>query len=231
MALTDYPARRRRLEHGGRRSHRCPRRPRRVDETALPKLLPIVDVLDQDDTYLVESNDIAGILSLYGLPAPIALIDQLLNVDMLQQLGSRLKENQIRLSNNFLGTLQLRGNQLVRVATSSEIVQELRKAAEAQALTTFAFDLFGRCQWGDNVFEGGRSFLLCRHLTIHANEFTQSAQPQGTPVPAPVSVPAVAGTLVADSAIYVANHRNGNVTLRNLSRLMDQGTNQEITIS
>ena len=108
-------------------------RPRRVDETALPALLPIVDVLDQDDIYLVENNDIAGILSLYGLPAPIALIDQLLNVDFLQRLGSRLKENQIRLSNNFLGTLQLRGNQLVRVAVSSEIVQELRKAAEAQA--------------------------------------------------------------------------------------------------
>ena len=142
-----------------------------------------------------------------------------------------MKENQIRLSNNFLGTLQLRGNQLVRVATSSEIVQELRKAAEAQALTTFAFDLFGRCQWGDNVFEGGRSFLVCRHLTMHANEFTQSAQPQGTPVVVAANPSAVAGTLVADSAIYVANHGSGNVTLRNLSRLMDQVANQEITIS
>jgi hypothetical protein len=194
-------------------------------------LLPIVDVLDQDDIYLVENNNIAGILSLYGLPAPIALVDQLLNVDFLQRLGSRLKENQIRLSNNFLGTLQLRGNQLVRVAVSSEIVQELRKAAEAQALTTFAFDLFGRCQWGDNVFEGGRSFLVCRHLTMRANEFTQSAQPQGTPSVVAANPPALAGTLVADSTIYVANHGTGNMTLRNLSRLMDQGTNQELTIS
>ncbi len=46
-----------------------------------------------------------------------------------------------------------------------------------------------------------------------------------------VNPPAVAGTLVADSTIYVANHGTGNVTLRNLSRLMDQGTNQELTIS
>ena len=206
-------------------------RPRRVDETALPVLLPIVDVLDQDDICLVESNDIAGILSLYGLPAPIALIDQLLTANVLPVLSSRLKENQIRLSNNFLGTLQMRGNQLVRVAVSSEIVQELRKAADAQAVTTFAFDLFGRCQWGDNVFEGGRSFLVCRHLTMHANEFTQSAQPQGTPAIGAVNIPGLAGTIVADSAIYVANHGTGNVTLRNLSRLLDQVANQEITIS
>jgi len=31
--------------------------------------------------------------------------------------------------------------------------------------------------------------------------------------------------------IYVANHGTGNVTLRNLSRLMDQVANQEISIS
>ena len=91
--------------------------------------------------------------------------------------------------------------------------------------------MFGCCQWGDNVFEGGRSFLVCRHLTMHANEFTQSAQPQGTPAVVAANPPAVAGTLVADSTIYVANHGTGNVTLRNLSRLMDQAVNQELTIS
>ena len=57
--------------------------PRRVDETALPVLLPIVDVLDQDDICRVENNDIAGILSLYGLPAPISFIDQLLTPNVL----------------------------------------------------------------------------------------------------------------------------------------------------
>jgi len=41
----------------------------------------------------------------------------------------------------------------------------------------------------------------------------------------------VAGTLAADSMIYVANHGTGNVTLRNLSRLMDQVANQEISIN
>jgi hypothetical protein len=155
----------------------------------------------------------------------------LLTPNVLPVLSGRLRENQIRLSNNFLGTLQVYGNQLVRVGVASEIVQELRKAADAQQITTFPFDLYGRCQWDDNVFEGGRSFLVCRHLTLHANEFTQSAQPQGAPAPAPANLPAVAGTIVADSAIYVANHGTGNVTLRNLSRLMDQVANQEITIS
>ena len=202
-------------------------RPRRLDETVL---LPSVDVLDQDNICLLENNDIAGILSLYGLPAPIALVDQLLNGDILQLLSSRLKENQIRFTSSFLAPCSC-------AATNSsawrwrEVVEELRKAAEAQQSITFAFDVFGRCQWGDNVFEGGRNLLVCRHLTMHANEFTQSAQPQGAPVIGPANLPAVAGTLIADSTIYVANHGSGNVTLRNLSRLMDQVANQEITIS
>ncbi len=202
-----------------------------MDETALPALLPIADILDQDDICLLENNDIAGILSLYGQPAEIAFVDQLLNVDFLQRLGSRLKENQVRLSNNFLGTLQLRGNQLVRVTVSREVIEELRKAAEGQQSVTFPLDLFGRCQWGDNVFEGGRSFVVCRHLTLHANEFTQSAQPQGTPAIGAANIPALAGTIVADSTVYVANHGSGNLTLRNLSRLLDQAVNQELTIS
>jgi hypothetical protein len=206
-------------------------RPRRVDESALPTILPNVDVLDQDDIYLVENNDIAGILSLYGLPAPIAAIDELLNSDILGTLSGRLKENQVRLSNSFLGTLQLRNNQIARVGVAVEIVQELRAAAGAQQSVTFAFDLFGRCQWGDNVFESGRSVLVCRHLTLHADEFTQSAQPQGTVVIGPSVVPALVATVVADSALYVANHSIGNATLRNLSRLMDQAVNQELTIS
>jgi hypothetical protein len=81
------------------------------------------------------------------------------------------------------------------------------------------------------VFEGGRNFLVCRHLTLHANEFTQSAQPQGTPAIGAANIPALAGTIVADSTVYVANHGSGNLTLRNLSRLMDQAVNQEMTIS
>ena len=157
-------------------------------------------------------------------------IDELLNVDMLSRLSSWLKER-VRFTSNFLGTLQLRGNQLVRVTVSREMIEELRKAAETLQTSVFPLDLFGRCQWGDNVFEGGRSFLVCRHLTLHANEFTQTAQPQGATVPVPGALPAVAGTLVADSTIYVANHGSGNLTLRNLSRLMDQAANQELTIS
>ena len=42
--------------------------------------------------------------------------------------------------------------------------------------------------------------------------------------------PAIAGTFIADSTIYVDNHGSDNVTLHNLSRLMDQAVNQEITL-
>jgi hypothetical protein len=204
-------------------------RARRLSEAA--GLLPIVNVLDQDDTYLLANNEIVGIVSLYGPPAPIPFIDELLNVDFLQRISSRLKENQIRLINSFLGTLQLRGNQIVRMAVGTEVIEELRKAAEGQQSVTFPIDLFGRCQWGDNVFEAGRSFVVCRHLTLHANEFTQTAQPQAAPGITPAAAPVLVGTIVADSTIYVANHGSGNATLRNLSRLMDQVANQELTIS
>ena len=197
-------------------------RPRRIAD-----ILPIIDVLDQDDLYLLENNEIAGVLSLYGPPADIAFIDELLNVDMLSRLSSWLKER-VRFTSNFLGTLQLRG-QSARPCDSQP--RDDRGAAQggrdATNLLVFPLDLFGRCQWGDNVFEGGRSFLVCRHLTLHANEFTQTAQPQGATVPVPGALPAVAGTLVADSTIYVANHGSGNLTLRNLSRLMDQAVNQD----
>ncbi len=205
-------------------------RPRRVDEKAIPVLNSIVEILDQDDGCLLENNDIVGILSLYGQPADIAFVDEQLNVDILQRIGSRLKENQLRFSNNFLGTLQLRGNQLVRVAVAREIVAALREAALADGFVTFPFDLFSRFQWGDNVFEGGRSLLVCRHLTLHGNEFTQFAQPTATPG-ATANQPNVAGTIVADSTVYLANHGTGNMTLLNRSRLMEQVANQELSIT
>ena len=149
--------------------------PRQVGERAL---LTTADVFDQDDIYLLENNDIAGVLSLYGQPAENDFVDTQLNTDILQLLANLLQENQIGFTNSFLGTLQLRGNQLVRVTVAREIVEELNRVAMREQ-RSFTFDLFGRCQWGDNVFEGGRTLVVCRHLTLHANEFTQSAQPQG----------------------------------------------------
>ena len=210
--------------------------PPRVGETRLPVLPQLVNVLDQDNSYLVENNDIAGVLSLYGPPAASTLSDPLSDVKKLELLSSWLKDDQYRLSNRFLGTLQMRGNQLVRVAVARKIVDELvsvaeqlLSAAEKQSIS-LGFELFGRCLWGDNVFEGGHSLVVCRHLTLQANEFTQFADPLGTPGMDGANAPAIAGTFIADSTIYVANHGSGNVTLRNLSRLMGQAANQEITV-
>ena len=205
-------------------------RPRRVDEKNIPALIPIADVLDQDDLHLLENNDILGILSLYGLPAEPDFVAEVLNDDILQRLSSRFKENQIRFVNSFLGTLQLRGNQLVRVAVARQIVEEVRRVAEEEEVVSFAFDLFSRCQWSENVFEGGLSVLVCRHLTMNAHEFTQTAQPQGIPV-ITANLPIVAGTIIADSSLYVANHGTGNVTLRNRSRLTEGVANQELFFS
>ncbi len=200
---------------------------RRIDEAGLQVLQSSIDVLDQDDHYWLLDNDIAGILSLYGPPTPLPQVNELLSPEITRLLLRRLRENQLRFS-GFLGTLQLRGNQLVRVAVSREIVEELRKAAGGQESVTFPFDLFGRCQWSDNVFEGGQSLLVCRHLTMQGNEFTRAAASPG--VSGALDVTA---TTIADATIYVANRGTGeNATLlRDIARRSDRFANQELTIT
>ena len=199
-------------------------RPRKVAKDVLPELQRLVDTLDNDGFHLLEGNDIAGILSLYGPPAPLPFVEKALSPEVRKNLLKRLSEQSINLNNVFLGTLQVRGNQLVRVAVGREIVEELNKAAGIDQKVNFALDLFGRCLWDGNVIEGGRSLLVCRHLTMDANEFNKFVQPSD-------NNELVAGTLVADSSIYVANHgRRTGVILRNLSRLIEQVANQELAI-
>lgn len=201
---------------------------RRMDEAGLQLLQPSIDVLDQDDRYRLMDNDIAGVLGLYGPPTPLSEVNELLNVDIIKRLFGRLRGNQIRFNAGFLGTLYLRGNQIARVAVSRDIVRALQEAAMAQESFIFPFDLFSRCPWSDNVFEGAQSLLVCRHLGMQSNEFTGAAASAG-----PAGAPDVTATIIADSTIYVANHGAGEqvALLRDIARLSDRVANQELSIT
>jgi hypothetical protein len=201
---------------------------RRMDEAGLQMLQSSIDVLDQDDRYRLVDNDIAGVLSLYGPPALPSEVNELLNADIIKRLFGRLRENQIQFNAGFLGTLHLRGNQIARVAVSREIVMALQEAAMAQGRVTFPFDLFSRCPWSDNVFEGAQSLLVCRHLSMQSNEFTSAAASAG-----PAGAPNMTAAIIADSTIYVANHGAGEevTLLSDSARRSDRVANQELTIA
>jgi hypothetical protein len=195
-------------------------RPRILEEGDLDDLLGVVDTIDEDDLYIVERNDIAGVLSLYGPPAPQVAVDNLLNADIMGLLRRRFEAGQLSFNSFYLGSLQLSGNQLVRVTVAVELLRALNRLTQEDGRGLY-FDLFSRCQWADNVFEGGQSVLVCRHLTLHAGEFTRMAMPGNE---------SLVGTCVVDAAIYLANRSTGEAQLLNASRLLDRVANQQLSI-
>ena len=202
-----------------------------LGETFPPQELPQIELgtLDDDDLISLESNEIAGIVSLYGPPASPSFLGEMLTAAFLEQLGGQLKERRIRL-NGLLGTLNMRGNQLVQVTVNAAVIQALADALGSDA-TVQMFGLFGRCLFSDNVFEGGNNLIVDQHLVMTANEFKMTAMPAsfGLAVNA-TAIPRTVAIVVADSSIYVGNHGRQNVTLRDISRVSQQAANLEISV-
>ena len=204
-----------------------------LGETFPPQQLPQVElgILDDDDLVSLESNEIAGVVSLYGLPAGPDFLQEVLTPAFLKSLQGQLAERRILL-NGLLGTLNLRGNQLVQVTVAREVIVALQQALESQA-TVQLFGLFGRLLASDNVLEGGHNLVVVQHLAMTANDFKMSAVVP--PPPATTAPPAlVAGTVIADTSIYTANHGRGgrviSVILRDVSRDSTQAANLGIQI-
>jgi len=201
---------------------------RRLDAERQPALAANADVVDEDDIYRLDNNEIAGVLSLYGPPAPTVMVDELFgNREWAEKLQAGLSNRRIAFPADTLGTLQLRGNQMVRVTLSAAMLEDLLAAAQSVDQWRLAYDLFARCQWSDNVFEGNHNLLLCIRLTMHGIEFTGVASSSGARVPGAQP----AAMVIADASIYLANRGTGQSTLRNLSRLVQDVANQEIDIS
>jgi len=202
-----------------------------LGETFPPQELPQVEmgILDDDDLVSLESNEIAGVISLYGLPASPAFLGEVLMPEFLKSLGDQLKERRIRL-NGLLGTLNIRGNQLVQITVTKRVIQALQDALSTHTSPDL-FGLFGRCLFSDNVFEGGNNLIVDQHLAMTANEFKMTAMPVQPPADI-AQFPANAGVVIADTSIYTGNHGRGqDLVLRDVSRVNSQAANLEITIS
>jgi len=187
--------------------------------------------LDEDDYITLESNDLIGILSLYGLPAPADFVTEIFNTGFFVQLRSSIKEGHTTFS-GLLGTLQVRGNQLVKIAVSRNIIERLQQLATGPK--GIMFNLFGRCLMADNVLASAPSVLVAQHLAMTANVFTMVAFPKiftfvehetVSQVQTPVAI------VVGDSSIFVGNHgTRQNPVLANATRVISEAANLEITL-
>jgi hypothetical protein len=131
----------------------------------------------------------------------------------------------------FLGALQLRGNQIVRLAIGQNVLEELRQRASGEGTVSFFSDVFARLLLDGNVIEGVANLILGRHLNVQANEFTQTAAPAGRAGLA-TGAARLLGWCVADSATYIGNQGPGEASvLVDISRLSQRVANLQITIS
>ena len=173
-------------------------------------------VLDEDDMTRLESNEISGILSLYGMPASEDSLSE------LRKLFNNEYSEKLAIA-GLLGSLSLQGNQLLRLTVSELVVKQLIDQLQTTATGEGkSLALFARCLLSDNVIEGDANTLVTHHLTLNANAFSLTAA-RALPF-ATTHVPRHnLGTMIADSSIYTSNHAQRTSVLIDISR-----SNQEI---
>lgn len=207
---------------------------RAVDEKQTQALADLIDLLDEDDFVSLENNRIAGVVSLYGMPAPIENVTQAAG-DLIK-LDAQPNEpggSRITIGSALQGTIQLRGNQLVRLGIGQGMLDALRQLAGGAATAVLNSDALARLLLDGNVIEGVLSLTLARHLNVQSNEFTQSAAPIARAVLTNAAgALRTLGWFVADSALYMGNQGQGEASvLVDLGRVSQRLGNQQITIS
>jgi hypothetical protein len=147
------------------------------------------------DHTIVADNEIRGALSLYGFPAQPELIIRLRSEELVRELHAQLQEVPYA---GFLGTLHLRGNQILDITVSDQTVAALtdfRRDGKPQVLR----NQFGRCLLNENVIHQ-ITMLAAEHAGLASNEAVLHrpvAPPQGA---------TAWGFIVASTSVYVANH-------------------------
>ena len=196
----------------------------------------IADVLDEDDMILLEHNRIAGIISLYGMPAPgeqIAnLTERLRGFDLQpnEPGGSRLQ-----LSSAFMGTIHLRSNHLVSLTIGADLLFTLQPLTD-QKTPVLSEDICARLLLDSNIIEGVFSITLSRNLIMQANTFTAMAAPRGrasSSISAGAGVGSAVGILgwcLADVATYLGNQGPGQGVLFDIARQSERVANLQLQI-
>ena len=205
---------------------------RSLTEQDMKTLSEIVALLDEDDFLLLENNRIAGVVSLYGMPGSLEMVAQSANdLAKLDQQPNEPGGSRLVIASAFLGTLHLRGNQLVRLAVGHALLEELRQRAAGEGNASLTSDAFARLLLDGNVIEGVLNLTLARHLNVRANEFTQTATPAGRFRLAAGNGRAL-GWFVADSATYIGNQGTSAASvLVDLSQVSERVANVQMTVS
>jgi hypothetical protein len=205
---------------------------RSLSEDEANTLAEIVELLDEDDFLQIEGNHIAGVVGLYGMPGSVEMIAQ--SAARLQQLKPQPNEpgSRVTVASAFMGTVQLRGNQLVRLAIGQMLLEELERMVDNDGSSVLRSDVFARILLDGNVLEGTLNLAVARHLNLQANEFSQTAAPRqrSSFAGAPTLVNVVAWA-VADSAIYIGNQAvSENSRLFDIARISQRVGNIQLTI-
>ncbi len=138
---------------------------------------------------VIENNDIAGNISLYGVAG-----GRPLNVDERTLLERRIKGVQL---GGQAGAVHLRDNRFGRLLLSGGMVEALRQLALGQIEALLS--LFESLHMTNNVIDNSNGQLAALHAVLTSNDFTLAA------LPSP-STPPVVLDLIADTAIYTGNH-------------------------
>ncbi|MFN3372534.1 MAG: DUF6519 domain-containing protein [Chloroflexus sp.] len=206
---------------------------RTVDEKNLGA---IVDLLDEDDMVFLEHNRIAGVVSLYGMPAPIEVItSRAPNLLRLDRQTNETGGSRMAINAAYMGTVQLRSNHLVRLSIGFALLEDILRQSDGEATFALNDDVCARLLLDGNVIEGVANLTLSRNVIVQANTFTAMAAPSGR-----LNVTNVAGVAVsflgwclADAATFVGNHGSGqaqNASLFDISRSAERVANLQIQI-
>jgi hypothetical protein len=162
------------------------------------------DIFDEDDMILLEHNRIAGIISLYGMPAPVETIMQK-GEDLKRLKMGDNEPSKLSIPSGLQGTIHLRSNHFVAIRIGSALLDELLTLADSNN-PSLREDVCARLLLDSNIIEGIANLTLSQRLILQANTFTAMAMPHGARTVLEVSIPITLGWCVANVATYVGNH-------------------------
>lgn len=167
-----------------------------------------IALMDAQADARLGDNNIAGIVSLYGIPGR-SIVSQ----ENMRAISALLKQGGARFLRSS-GHLQVHDNLLYKIDVSEETILALKAVATGGANTIER--LYRRCSITSNVFAEGSSDFIFEQATLTSNTF---------------DAPADAGVVVADGAIYVGNYATNDFRLFNVSRGNQKAANLFINIA
>jgi hypothetical protein len=179
--------------------------------------------VDRDNFISIESCQIAGEIGLYGLPLTPKGFGVFMPLDRLKQLQAQMREGRFLLGDGSLplGTLELRGNQLLRMAIAEPVATVLSQQFDTSRVIGF----FNEVLLTDNVFESEPNILAAMHCGLSGNQFQSQQRTRFTAVSG-----GVGGVIVAQSGVYVGNRGEGQSYME-ITQFPGNAANVRITFS